>query len=59
MNKLTHALIFCLALAAAPAFAFPVGQTISNFSLRDLNGRLHSDTDYRGKVLILAIIGYN
>ncbi|MBT3605677.1 MAG: hypothetical protein HN521_21650 [Candidatus Latescibacteria bacterium] len=59
MNKLKYAFMLCFALTTAPAFGFPVGQTISNFRLPDLNGTFHADTDYRGKVLILAVIGYN
>ncbi len=33
-------------------------QTV-NFSLRDLDGNTHNASDYRGKVLVLAIIGYS
>ena len=32
-------------------------QTV-NFSLRGLDGKTYSASDYRGKVLVLAIIGY-
>ncbi len=32
-------------------------QTV-NFSLRGLDGNTYSASDYRGKVLILALIGY-
>ena len=59
MQKLKYALLLCLALTATPAFGISVGETITNFRLPDLNGTFHSDTDYRGKVLILAVIGYN
>ena len=30
-----------------------------NFSLTDLNGNTHRASDYRGQVLILAVIGHN
>ena len=33
-------------------------QTV-NFSLRGLDGNTYSASDYRGKVLVLAIIGYS
>ena len=33
-------------------------QTV-NFSLRGLDGGTYSAADYRGQVLILAVIGYN
>ena len=33
-------------------------QTV-NFSLRGLDGNTYSVSDYRGKVLVLAIIGYS
>ena len=42
-----------LLLLVGTAFA----QTV-NFSLRGLDGNTYSASDYRGKVLILAIIGY-
>ncbi len=29
-----------------------------NFSLRGLDGKTYSASDYRGKVLVLAVIGY-
>ena len=29
-----------------------------NFSLRGLDSKIYSASDYRGKVLILALIGY-
>ena len=32
-------------------------QTVE-FSLRDLDGNTHNASDYRGKVLVLAIIGH-
>lgn len=59
MRYLQYLTICLLCLMAAPAAAVFVGEPVENFRLRDLEGTFHSDTDYRGKVLILAIIGYN
>ena len=45
-------MILLLLVGAASA------QTV-NFSLRGLDGNTYSASDYRGKVLILAIFGYS
>jgi hypothetical protein len=59
MHKLQHILLICLCLTATPVFGVAIGETVDTFRLRDLSGTFHSDADYRGKVLILAVIGYN
>ena len=59
MHPLKHMLIFCICLITTPIFAVGVGERVDSFRLVDLEGTFHSDTDYRGKVLILAVIGYN
>ena len=45
-------MILLLLVGAASA------QTV-NFSLTGLDGNTYSTSDYRGKVLILAVIGHN
>lgn len=57
ISKYFLALWICL--ITTPILAVSVGQPIDSFRLRDLNGTFHTDTDYQGKVLILAVIGYN
>lgn len=59
MRHFKYVLLCLLCLSTVPAFAVFVGEPIDSFNLRDLNGTAHADTDYRGKVLILAVIGYN
>ena len=48
-----------LLLLVASASAATVGQSVDNFSLKDLDGNTRRASDYRGKVLVLAVIGYN
>lgn len=50
---------FCLLFLTASAFAQTVGQPVDEFALRSLEGQTHRASDYRGKVLVLAVIGYN
>lgn len=53
-------LLVGLALAAAPAFAVgAVGETAPAFQLKDLNGKAHSLTDYKGKMVVLEWINPN
>ena len=60
MYKPHYVLAFFLCLITAPAWGgVSVGETVDSFRLRDLDGTFHSDADYRGKVLVLAVIGYN
>lgn len=59
MCYLQYLTICLLCLITAPAAAVFVGEPVDSFRLRDIEGTFHSDADYRGKVLILAVIGYN
>ena len=54
MRKYLLSIPMILLLLAGSASA----QTV-NFSLRGLDGNTHRASDYRGKVLVLAIIGYS
>ena len=46
------------AALAMPARAVEVGQVLSDFSLQGLDGRTYAASDYRGKVLVLYLMGY-
>ncbi|MGA1195682.1 MAG: hypothetical protein ACO36I_04160 [Candidatus Latescibacterota bacterium] len=59
MHKLKHVLILYFSLLTTSVLAIGVGEPVDSFRLVDLEGTFHSDTDYRGKVIILAVIGYN
>jgi len=48
-----------LLLLVGTASAATVGQPIANFSLMGLDGNTYSASQYRGKVLVLAVIGWN
>ena len=48
-----------LLLLVGTASAATVGQPIANFSLTGLDGNTYSASQYRGKVLILAVFGWN
>ncbi len=48
-----------LLLLVGSASAATVGQPIEEFTLQDLTGKTHRASEYRGKVLVLAIIGHN
>ena len=46
-------------LSAAPAFGqVEIGQIVPEFSYVDTNGDTHFLSDYRGKVIFLALIGW-
>lgn len=46
-------------LSAAPAFTqVNIGQVVPDFSYVDTNGEIHMLSDYRGKVVFLALIGW-
>jgi len=55
-------LLVALLLAAGVAWAAPgageVGSPAADFSLVDLDGTVHTLSAQRGKVVLLAIIGY-
>ena len=54
MRKITLTMLLLLALAAGPALAAgAVGETAPAFQLKDLNGKIHSLADYKGKVVVL------
>lgn len=57
MKRILIPIIMCLMATVAQAVS--VGESVDAFRLRDTEGTFHSDADYRGKVLILAVIGYN
>ena len=48
-----------LLLLIGSASAVTEGQRIADFSLTGLDGNTYSASTYRGKVLILAVIGWN
>ena len=52
-------LTIILLLLVASASAATVDQQVDGFSLKDLNNQTHRASQYRGKVLVLAIIGFN
>lgn len=43
---------------AARAHALGPGDPAPDFTLQDVNGTPHTLSDYRGKVVLLALIGY-
>ena len=48
-----------LLLLAGSVSAVTVGQQIADFKLTGLDGSEYRPSDYRGQVLILAVIGHN
>lgn len=54
---MTILLVLFLLVGSAPAVT--VGQPVDGFVLQSLEGQTHRASDYRGKVLVLAVIGYN
>ena len=48
-----------LLLLVGAASAVTEGRPIADFSLQDLDNNTHKASDYRGKVLVLAVIGHN
>lgn len=56
----TSLLLAGFALAAGPAMAAgAVGETAPAFQLKDLNGKVHSLADYKGKVVVLEWVNPN
>jgi peroxiredoxin len=45
--------LLCLVAMAAPALAADVGQPAPEFSLQDLDGKVHKLSDLKGKVVVL------
>jgi hypothetical protein len=50
--------ILALTALATPARAVDLGQPLSDFSLQGIDGRTYVASDYRGKVLVLYLMGY-
>ena len=55
---LTLLLVFAVLGLSGSALA-KVGDPAPDFMLQDLNGRTHSASTYKGKVLVLFYLGYN
>jgi len=47
-----------VAFGAASALALGPGDAAPDFTLQDVNGTSYTLSDYRGKVVLLALIGY-
>ena len=58
MRKYLLSIPMILLLLVGSASAVTVGQTITDFSLKDLDDNTHNASDYRGKVLVIAAIGH-
>lgn len=58
MRNFKYIAIFILFLAGS-ASAVTVGQPVDEFALQSLEGVTHQSSDYRGKVLILAVFGHS
>ncbi len=54
---LLSAMLLCFATAGSLEAA-DVGDSVPNFSLRDLKGQTHTQATYRGKVLVIYFLGY-
>jgi peroxiredoxin len=50
-------MLLCFATAGSLEAA-DVGDSVPNFSLRDLKGQTHTPATYRGKVLVIYFLGY-
>ena len=59
MRKYLLSIPMTLLLLVGSASAVSKDQPIPNFSLQDLNGKTHNASDYRGKILVIAAIGYS
>ena len=59
MRKYLLSIPMILLLLVGSASAVTVGQQIADFSLTGLDGGTYKPSDYRGQVLILAVIGWN
>ncbi len=58
MHKYLLSIPMILLLLVGGTSAATKGQLIEEFSLMDPTGKTHRASDYRGKVLVLAIIGH-
>jgi peroxiredoxin len=52
-------MLLCFTAAGSLEAAPRVGDSVPNFSLRDLNGQMHTPATYQGKVLVLYLLGWN
>ncbi len=59
MRKYLLSIPMILLLLVGAASAQTVGQPIVNFSFPDPSGTTHKASDYEGKVLVLAVIGWS
>ena len=50
--------ILAFAAVSMPVRALEVGKNLSDFSLQGLDSRVYATSDYRGKVLVLYLMGY-
>ena len=50
--------ILAFVALSIPVRALEVGKNLSDFSLQGLDGRTYVASDYRGKVLVLYLMGY-
>lgn len=55
---LLGAILLCFTAAGSLEAVPDVGESVPNFSLRDLSGQTHTPATYRGKVLVLYFLGY-
>jgi cytochrome oxidase Cu insertion factor (SCO1/SenC/PrrC family) len=58
MRRLALAWTLVAILSAATASALGPGDPAPDFTLNDVNGVPHTLSDYRGQVVLLALIGY-
>ncbi len=59
MRNYQKIIVLTLLLLAGSASAVTVGQPVDEFALQSLEGVTHRSSDYRGKVLILAVFGHS
>lgn len=50
--------ILAFVAVSMPVRALEVGRTLPEFSLRGLDSRLYAPSEFRGKVLVLYLMGY-
>jgi cytochrome oxidase Cu insertion factor (SCO1/SenC/PrrC family) len=53
-------IVLCVVLCVAPAIAAAVvpGEPAPDFTLQDVNGTSYRLSDYRGRAVLLALIGF-
>ena len=58
MGRFGTALVAGILLHAAAAGAIEVGQPAPDFTLQDVNGASHTLSSLRGRLVLLAFVGY-